>query len=267
MFNQFIDKRTRTLNIDDEVFNILNGLQIEGFIKNSNHKAFAFAYWWLVNYLWKYAKYGNDEITIGHIKEVLGYNCKYKPVDYIVKREGLLDNIGWTEYSTDYPIAYSYSKNNGIEYTMLYEIDDYKDFKASRNKNYYVKKPLHAEKRIRKLKNGEFIELEGTIYSKDSTISFTFNEFDICISNSRLGCSGFWLYSWLKYKSIMSKSTVKCTYSYMIKEVGFKEDKLRELLGELENVGLIKIYRELKVNDGKFNTVNSYRILNLDYIN
>jgi hypothetical protein len=156
-----------------------------------SHAAFAYTYYYLICWLYRYAKYGEIQIDVKLIKELLGYNPTNKKLDYLIKKGGLLDEIGLTETSTDYPLVWTFIDGD-LEFTMLSDFDDEvrKMYLKQKGKNYKVKIPVKALSR-----NGE----NGTFYDIGYTHEMEFNLFVKCME-SDLGCSGFYIYGYLKYR-------------------------------------------------------------------
>lgn len=66
-------------------------------------------------------------------------------------------------------------------------------------KNFTIKYPVKAFERI--LDDEGNIELEGTFYEIENTHNIHFEVFMYCMSNDKIGCTGFYLYSFFKHKN------------------------------------------------------------------
>src|SRR5699024_11535773 len=67
-------------------------------IKTSTHIAFAYSYYYLTSWLYRNVKYAEDlpiEINTKTLKKLLGYNQNYKPINYIIKKNGVLEQINY----------------------------------------------------------------------------------------------------------------------------------------------------------------------------
>ena len=250
------DKEDNFVNVDIDIFEKLDSWFKNGEIKNSKHKAFTFAYYWLISYFWKYGKYGQHLLTIKDIKKILGYSPIDKRLDYIVKENGLLDSKGYTELSRDFPV-YSFFSEQGLELIMTTDLDpSYK--RGATNKysgNYSVKKPLKMINRTYK---------EGLMTSNDDSFKLYIYEFTRIVLTDGLGVDGFYVYAWLKWKSKMiCKSKFPVYYSELIEATNFSDKKLRKILQLLEKVNLIKIHNKTLFNkeNQNFSTKNSYELL------
>lgn len=178
-----------------EIFNDLKPLHSKG----SSHVAFAYSFYYLISWLYRYAKYGELNIDTGMIKQVLGYSKTYPEINYIIKKNGFLDQIGYTVSSTDYPIAWSFN-NGDIDFTLLSDLDSElrKIIQSRKGKNYKIKIPVKA---IWRNEDSQIEGIEdGTIYEIEYTHEMPFDVFMKCMSNKRIGIEGFYIYGYLKYR-------------------------------------------------------------------
>jgi len=90
-------------------------------IDNPSHIAFAYSYIYFVTWAYRYAKYGtvNELIDQKFIKKILGYNPTYKNLDYLIKKDGILEQIGYIRTEKDFPIAYSYDEIDGLQFQYI----------------------------------------------------------------------------------------------------------------------------------------------------
>jgi hypothetical protein len=105
---------------------IPNGLfkDLSACIKNRNGStniqqvSFAYAYLVIIAFLYKYAHYididNGTYIQNADIKELLGYSKTTKSIDNVIKKNGILDMMGLTETSKDYPIQFTINNNEKI---------------------------------------------------------------------------------------------------------------------------------------------------------
>ena len=229
---QYNDHQNK-IYIHNEIFEDLKPL----YEKGSSHVAFAYSYYYLICWLYRYAKYGELHIDVKLIKEILGYNATNKKLDYLIKKGGLLDEIGLTETSTDYPLLWTF-ENEDLEFTMLSDFDDEirKYYYQQKGKNYKVKIPVKALSR-----NGE----NGTFYDIGYTHEMGFDTFVTCME-SELGCSGFYLFGYLKYRcDKFGEYTVPL--DRLGEEVGMSKNTVDKYLTLLCNEGLV----ECRINDCK----------------
>jgi hypothetical protein len=178
---------------------------LQNSIKSSKHIAFAYAYYYYVCYLYRYCHYIDDNgkmITQPAIKEFLGYAATYKPIDFLIKKDGKLDEIGYTETTTNYPLLWKFEAETGeLSFESIADLKELdKSFSAFLNKrNFKVKLPVKAFYRYKKdqERQGWFT---GTFYNVQYTHSIEYSTFNAIISNKKLGTMGLYLYGYLKHK-------------------------------------------------------------------
>jgi hypothetical protein len=188
------NEKESNIYLPNEIFKDLSS-ELEG----SSHIAFAYSYYYFISWLYRYSKYGQFNIDVKQIKEVLGYSPNSKEINYIIKKDGVLDQIGYTFSSTDYPIAWDFNDGE-IEFTMFsdLDLDLRKILMHQKGRNYKVKVPVKAFWRD-KISEEEGI-LDGTFYDIRNTHHISFDVFLECMSNKELGCTGFYLYGYLRYR-------------------------------------------------------------------
>jgi hypothetical protein len=213
-------------------------------IPNGSQTAFAYSYLYYITYLYRYCKYisdNGDKVTQEAIKEVLGYSPKNKKVDYIIKKGGVLDNLMYSETTTDYPIQYFYDDDDLLTFET---ISNYKGIiKNLNDRNFKIKKPLRAFHRS--LKAIEDKELSGTFYEVENTHRIDFRVFLTIIMNGDLGTAGFYLYGYLKHKNDIFKSGYQRSYEKLGFDTGFSEKTVRKYVNLLEFNNLISVERKL----------------------
>jgi hypothetical protein len=190
VFNDY--QKDKIIFIPNEIFDDFSKLKYT----TNSHYAFAISYYVLITYFYYTAHYGGKLITQQDIKEILGYNRDNKQIDYIIKKNGLLDKSGYTETTSDYPVAIEHEIfDNTTEFIM---IDEYKQFKYRDNesRNYKIKYPIKAFFRTKNdYKDGEET---GTFFYFENTTKINADEFFKIINNKELGCVGFLIYLYIK---------------------------------------------------------------------
>lgn len=168
--------------------------------KGSGHVSFAYSFYYLNCWLYRYAKYGHINIDSKIIKQILGYSPIYKKTDYIIKKNGFLDEINYTTTDNDYPLAWTLDDHECLEFTLVSSLDKdmLKIVRDMKGKNSKIKVPIKGIWRTGESKN-ENIE-DGTFYDVSNTHLINFEVFIKCMENKGLGCIGFYLYSYLKYR-------------------------------------------------------------------
>jgi hypothetical protein len=145
---------------------------------SSNHIAASYSYIYLVTWLYRYAKYGIKHYNVSELKQILGYSPKSKELDFLIKKNGLLDQIGYLETVKDFPISsiYKHGESEEIEFAMLSDLDE--DTKelikkySNLSRKYTIKFPVKAFFRNRESEEiqEEYKEDEDGNYYADGTL-------------------------------------------------------------------------------------------------
>jgi hypothetical protein len=252
---------------------ILNDLRSDESIKSGIHIAFCYSYYYLISYLYRYAKYGQQMIKQDEIKDILGYNPG-KEVDYLIKKNGVLDKMEYTYTSTDFPVMcqseYDERKNKVIDIKFTLHSEFKKDNPMSvdniSTRNYRIKIPakgLHRDK-----ESEEDGHLNGTFYEVENTHSIHPLIFIKAISNKGIGIVGFYLYGFFKKYSDMYPSGYNISYEDLMKSTRLKKTKLNDTLIELARYNFIDVDRaDFILNAPKDKREsNCYRVNDIDKI-
>lgn len=215
--------------VPNEIF----GDFIGGAIKQK-HVPFAYSYYYLVSWLYRNCKYGSLPIDNKQIKELLGYSPTYVEVDYLIKKNGVLDVIGYTLTEKDYPISWSL-EGNDLEFTMLSDLDDdmQKIAKDNRSRKYFVKFPVKGFYR-----DDEEDCYNGTFYEIDNTHEVPFEVFMFCMEKEDVGCTGFYLWCYLKMQDQIYKG-YDISVDDLADEVGIARRTLAQYLKVLRQYNMI----------------------------
>lgn len=246
------DRKESFVNMDLSIFDSLNELESNGSIKSTSNKVFTFGYLWLVSYLWKYSKYGEMEYTAKDIKLILGVSPIEKRIDYLIKQNGLLDNIGMLETTRDFPIYTNFSKSEGIQISSLSGLaDDLREsFLQNCNSRYTCKKPLFQYERENKV---------GLMFSRDDVLPISLLEFTRIVLSDELGLEAFYVYAYLKLRCKLRGYTSVGIMMYELSEaIGFRERKLSSIIQNLEMVGLVDVTREYIHNESKTKIIGQH---------
>ena len=249
------DNKNNFINIDVNTFDEFNKLLATGDIKNNRHKTFAFSYYCLVSYLWKYSKYGEQEINVQDIKSILQLSVGDKRVDYLIKKNGVLDLFGFTETTRDFPMATTFNEDNMIEVKTLKDLGEEteKSFLAQYNNKYACKKPLLQYNRKDKA---------GLMFSKDDVVPISVFELTRTLLCPEISFDGFYVYIYLKYRcKMINYSDLRIFYAELEKQIGYKKRRIRELISNLEEAGMVKIESKYNRQDNRISRNNIYRIV------
>lgn len=244
-----VSEKQHYVFMPNEIFSDLReAFEKEEFIgRTSTHIAYAYAYYYLANYQWRYARYRayNEEtgmetqINEGIIKQILGFPAKSEQYTYLTKNKtGLLQSIGYIRKVTDKPSRYWYD-NNGAhkEVNFIYESEYSDESLYGNNKNWKVAMPVKGfwrdeESELENLENGTFFEIWNT-HMIDIDI------FIYCMTNRELGVEGFYLYCFLKYMNDKFKDGYDCSNIKMSQLTGLSIDEVKSQLKNLEYYNMI----------------------------
>lgn len=224
------------LYIPNEIFDDLS------IIDNGSHRAFAYSYYYLINYLYRNTKYGQLIITTNDIKEILGYSKNTNELNYIFKKGGVLDSINYTETTTNYPVGWELD-NEFVEpvFHLVNDLDVNSQllYKSRHTNRHTIKQPLRSF--YRELVDRDINYQSGTYFIIENTHLIEFEVFDFCMNNSELGCIGFYIYSYLK----MMNDKFQCGYDAgrdrLSIETGIKSTTLEKYRTRLRAYNMITL--------------------------
>jgi hypothetical protein len=235
---------------------------------NGQQVAFAYVYCVTVAFLYKYAQFvdidNSTYIQNADIKELLGYNRTTKTVDKIIKKNGVLDELGLTSTTRDFPVDFiKNSENIGINTIPIREFITFSELDANginytlikqivKNRNYEVKEPLFLTTGY---EENEF----GTLYSIERTHQITIDEFLCFIKNNDLNNIDFLLYAFLKYKCKGFEDNMRSmTLNYILSELGMNADTFYNHLKAVKEKGLVDVSHKGWKTVGKNLEANDY---------
>ncbi|MFY0802150.1 hypothetical protein [Peribacillus frigoritolerans] len=207
-------------------------------MKKGSHIPVAYSYYYVVNWLYRHCKYGNIDIDINKIKEILGYNKGTRTVDYIFKKDGLLDTMNYTETTKDFPISWGLDDRNNLEFDMLSDQkeEDKLEFTKQMSRKYTIKCPIRALTR----NPDDNDDLDGTFHQRDNTHLIPFEVFMYCMSNEKIGCTGFYLYSFIKMKNQHFNGKYDCPMEQLAEHIGIPSSTMKPFLSTLRKHNLVE---------------------------
>src|SRR5699024_402737 len=141
------------------------------------HIPFSYSYIYLCTWLYRHAKHFNPDIyTNKTLKEILGLFSNSQAINYLIKKNGLLDEIGYLESVRDFPISWEIVDGE-LHFDMYSE---YPEFPAKMSNRFFLKKPVFAFERV-DLDDSDYI-MEGTFYNITNTHMIPFEVFLFCMS-------------------------------------------------------------------------------------
>ena len=214
----------------------------EGELKSPQHQEFIYGFYWLIAYLWGFAKYGEYDYIISDIKGLLGYNPNEKRINYIIKQDGLLDRKRYTDTVDDFPVLWSL-KDGELSHTMLSDYDevDQQIVNKFKSQKPFVKSPL--------LSLGE--DRDGLYWNADNSHIIRGDVFTLCMENKELRCAGLYLYGMLQMMSdknlhFNKSEEFQCANKTLVELTGWGITKVKKIVNELCEVGLISKEQKLQ---------------------
>ncbi|MGE7217151.1 hypothetical protein ACQKJC_11675 [Priestia koreensis] len=269
---QYNDEYEEKVFMPNEVFE-----DLQNNISKSPHVAFAYSYIYLITWLFRYAKYmlgqSNQVLfTQEVLKEILGYASTEKRLNYLIKNNGLLEQMNYLETTKNYPVMAQYVTRNSdaaihydweeLDEVIFTYVEDFaeevRQITFNTPKNFKVKRPVRAFTRT--FDEEEEI-LDGTFYYVDRTHLIPFDVFLFCMSKEDLGCVGFYLYSYLKCKNQLFTDGYDCPLLKLAQETGLSKRTLDKYLDNLKKYRMITAYHNqeffavgMRQEDRKANT-------------
>lgn len=254
------NEKESTIFMPNEIFK-----DLKKHIKKTNHIPFAYSYYYLITWLFRYTKYGSLNIDNKTIKAILGYNSTYTEIDYLIKKNGVLDTMGYCSTVKDYPISWEF-EDEVLEFAMLSDLEEefQKLIKQSKSRKYTIKFPIKA---FHRQEDNEDVT-DGTFYEFDRTHLVPFEVFMFCMSKKEMGCSGFYLWSYLKMKHQIYNG-YDISLNDLSSDTGIPRRTITRYLDSLKKFNMIKCHfnqeffcTALREEDRKSNTyiTNNYDV-------
>ncbi|MED1803067.1 hypothetical protein ABEZ21_23940 [Brevibacillus porteri] len=235
--------------------------------RSSKHIPFAYAYVFLISYLWRYAKFGlqngDYDYTEDELKRLLTVSGSNKNMNYITKKNGVLEQIGYIRKVSDYPIVphfsnkvgNSYEAFNNLEFTMLSDLDGYmkesigKDNLKNRKVNFPVRGYYGCkEHEEENYTDGYLFEIhEINNETAKGTHEVNIETFLFCMSNDGIGLEGFYIYQYLKYQSFNGDRFWNCAQKDFESNFGIDTDMVKSRLKTLEEHRMIVNTHEMMI--------------------
>lgn len=213
-------------------------------MKNGTHIAFAYSFYYLISWLYRYTKYLYTVENIKDIKSILGYNPNAKTVDYIIKKNGILDIMGYTSTKRDFPIIWHFKDDiydfEELSFTMFSEDKELlpTDFLNKVTNRFVIKEPIKAFYRTKE--DYEEGHENGTFFEVENTHLIPFEVFMYCMTNENLGCTGFYLYSYIKMQNQRYKGAYDCPMLTLAENTGLANRTMKDYLSQLRQYKLVE---------------------------
>ncbi|MEC0089893.1 winged helix-turn-helix transcriptional regulator [Paenibacillus macquariensis] len=223
------------VQIPNEIFEDFHQAEFESF----NHKCFAYAYYYVVSYLYRNALYGTRDVSVYSQSNIISLSTTNKSsISYITKKGGLLDSIGYTRTTTDYPIA-PYMDNGILEFETIKSLRKrMSDVRLDNNPRFTIKEPVKAIVRF------DDEDCTGTFYSFQSTHRIDIMKFITIIADDQLGHVGLYVYGYLNMMFDRFPMGYTISNADLAKVVGCSERTINSYTNRLESLGLISSSRK-----------------------
>lgn len=243
-FNINYEKESK-LALPNELYTTIKQWKEDKKIK-ANQISFIWSYLYLQTYLYRYAKYAEYVPSVSEIKQMLGYAARSSSIEYIIKKDGLLDAEGWTESTDDFPVRIMWvdkdgdktdrpiiitlkEESKGFHESLDGDVETIKQVLGTKSYEIHWKK-VHYVNNKQKIKypvfafqrdlNPEYIDYDGTFYESANTTIIDIRIFEFCMSHEDLGCTGFYLYCYLKHKNDLHKGGYDASHKRLAEELG-----------------------------------------------
>ncbi len=274
---EFNKKHQQHVGIPNDIFEILSKDE-ELMNAKAPHVAVAYSYVYLTAWLYQYAKYSlpNEITDITNLKEIIGFSRVEKRINYIIKKDGVLDRLGITKTIPfdEAPVEYTWEDGFFIGFTTYKEwlaeqhpqdVSDWREMGVIKNTiRKQVKYPIFGEDN--REVNGE--ELAGTFYEWGDSHAIPFDVFLACMTNDDLGCTAFYIYAYLYSRCSMNGGQIEVSLDRMIEITGVRQKTLNKYLGALKSYGLVKCYpADYIIGKGNIQTGASvYEVIEKEYL-
>lgn len=211
-------------------------------IEKKNHIPFIYSYIYLITWFYRYVKYAEVEEVLDNklIKSILGYSPANQTLDYLIKRNGLLDQLEYTKTTRDFPIGWELiEQDKDLIFFMSSDLDEQSlSYTKKFDKRFFLKRPILAFQRV-VIDEGDEVEIEGTFFDVSNTHNIPFEVFLFCMSNQNLGVFGFYIYSYLKHKNDLFESGYDVSLDNLAKQTGISLKSVNKYLSYLKRHKLI----------------------------
>lgn len=205
---------------------------------HSPHITFTYSYYYLISWLYRYAKYGSENINTKVIKQLLGYSEFNKTINYIIKNKGALDLMGYTKTTKNYPVAWELDLDKDPLFMLIDDLSvEMKQYiQEGKGKNYKVKYPV---RHFHRDEEDTEDELTGIFYDLSNTHEVGFDVFIHCMSIKELGTNGFYLYGYLKMRNQQFDGGYDVSLIDLSEETGIPYVSMNRYLDALRKYNLV----------------------------
>ena len=222
--------------LPNEIFKELTEYSCQTF--SFRHRAFAYSYYYIVCYLYRNAKYGAIEPLdkLNSLMLISILNCDRKYYNYIIKKDGVLDILGYTKSENDFPLNFIIEEGELAGFQLFSEMESYIRKSMNVPTHFVCKKPLKAFQRT-----PDSTYNNGTFFEFYNTHCIDFSIFTRCLSYGKQGIEYFYVYAFLLAFSEFINQKKSIYRSYILISLSMSKKKLQACLTHLETMGLIQV--------------------------
>ncbi|MCM3202898.1 hypothetical protein [Paenibacillus illinoisensis] len=221
------------VQMPNEIFEDLSKAEFKSF----NHKCFAYAYYYLISYIYRNALYGGETDQFSQHNIINVFTSDKSAVSYITKTKGILDSINYTKATTDYPVTY-YMYDGILEFGLIKELrKKLPNLEMNHSPRFCVKEPIKAMTRF------DDEDYTGTFYSFQNTHKMNVEDFIRIISDKKLGHVGLYVYGYISMMCDKYNNKFQITNAQLGDLVGCSERTMKKYTQRLEELNLIATTR------------------------
>ncbi|WP_342575818.1 hypothetical protein [Paenibacillus sp. FSL M8-0142] len=221
------------VQMPNEIFEDLSKAEFKSF----NHKCFAYAYYYLICYIYRNALYGGKTDQYSQQNIINVFTSDKSSVSYITKSKGILDSMNYTKTTTDYPVSY-YMDDGVLEFGLIKELRmKIPELEMNHSPRFFVKEPLKATARF------DREDYTGTFYSFQNTHKLDVEDFIKIISDKRLGHVGLYIYGYISMMCDKYNNKFQITNAQLGDFVGCSERTMKKYTQRLEELNLVESTR------------------------
>lgn len=217
---------------------------------NIQQVSFSYSYLIINAFLYKYAHYVDVDngtyLQNSDLKQILGYDKTTKTIDKVIKKNGILEEMGLVSSTKSFPVSvvYTHEMENGIKFrefilseTMDKSSDEYKSIKSIvKNRNYEIREPRFLF---------EYKGEVGSLYDYSNTHRVNIKEFLTLLKGEQFDNIDTMLYFYFKSKCYGLKYNKKSIpLSIIAKDLSIGQDSYYVRLERLEKSNYISAKRK-----------------------
>lgn len=249
-FKDKLQEQNLSIVIPNELFAQLLRMKEDKELKPV-HIGFTYSYIYLQTYMYRYSTYDSYVPSVEEIKELLTYSPNDQRTNYIIKKNGLLEQKDILTTTNDFPIISEmvddeYSFDRVIKITTIQEfckeiqyvtVGEWRN-QMGVNRRTTCKYPVFAFKRyVEDDEGGVFCD--GTFFDISNTHLINMNTFLFCMITEDIGVNGFYVYAYLLDKSNKFADDFRASYRRIAQETGLSFGTISSLMNALRSHNLI----------------------------